>query len=261
MWVDTHCHLNDKAFAHDVQEVIKRAREAGGVGFIIPGADPLELEWAIKLAECHKDVFFAAGIHPYDLQKGKVEDLKYYLSHPKCVAVGECGLDYYRLPEEEYRFEYKEKQKEALIEQIELSIEYDLPLILHVREASYDMANILRNFPSVYGVFHCFNADSILLDFKDRFYYGIGGVCTFKNAKRLLEILPLIPLKRIVLETDAPYLAPTPHRGERNESSFIPLIIQRISEILEKPIDFLEEQSTQNAQNLFGLNLKLGKNL
>lgn len=261
MWVDTHCHLNDKAFTHDVQDVIARAREAGGVGFIIPGADPLELEEAIRLAECHEDIYFAAGIHPYDIQKGSIEDLEKYLSHPKCVAVGECGLDYYRLPEEEYRLEYKQRQKEVFIQQIELSIKYDLPLILHVREASFDTAEILRCFPSARGVFHCFNADSILLDFKERFYYGIGGVCTFKNARRLVEVLPLIPLERIVLETDAPYLAPTPHRGERNESAFIPLIAQRMGEILRRPMDFLEKQSTQNAQNLFGLSLNLGKNL
>ena len=152
---------------------------------------------------------------------------------------------------EEQKESEKKLQEKYFREQIELALQRDLPLILHVREASSDTAKILRDYPQARGVFHCFNADEILLEFKDRFYYGIGGVLTFKNAKRLLEVLPKIPLERILLETDAPYLTPHPHRGERNEPKYIPLVVQKISELLQIPIQKISEQSDQNAKELF----------
>lgn len=254
MWVDTHCHLNDEAFLGDIDAVIQRAREAGCSGFIVPGANPLELKRAIELSQSHEDIYFAVGIHPYDIRSARVQGLEEFITHPKCVAVGECGLDYYRLPSDpEERKRYKEEQKQVFVQHIELAIKHDLPLILHVREASFDTAEILRKFKNTRGVFHCFNADSILLEFKERFYYGISSVCTFKNAKRLVEILPSVPAERLLFETDAPYLAPTPHRGERNEPAWIPLVIQKTGEIIQESVDFLENQSMKNVKNLFGI--------
>lgn len=250
MLIDTHCHLNDEAFLADVDSVIAEALQNGVEKMIIPGANPMELERAIELSQKYEGVYFAIGVHPYDLHYGDIKDSLHYASHPKCVAIGECGLDYFRLPESGVE-EYKAEQKQRFEEQIRIAIELDKPLILHVREASNDVYEILQKYPQARGVMHCYNADSILLKLSSRFYYGIGGVCTFKNARRLIEILPQIPLERILLETDAPYLTPTPFRGERNAPKYIPLIAQKITEILSLDPKDLEATTTQNARNLF----------
>lgn len=250
MLIDTHCHLNDQQFYEDVDLVIDEAKKHGVEKIIIPGADPLELQSAIVLAEKYDFIYFAMGIHPYDIDKGVLKDYVHFLTHPKCVAVGECGLDYFRLPEMD-RDLYKQRQKELFEEHIQLAISYNKPLILHVREASNDTYEILQKYPEAYGVLHCYNADEILLNLKDRFYYGIGGVCTFKNAKRIVEVLPKIPLDRIVLETDAPYLTPVPFRGERNQPAYIPLIVQKVAEILNQDLEVIREISTQNAEKIF----------
>ena len=250
MLIDTHCHLNDKMFYDDFNLVLSNAKEDKVGYFVIPGADPRELELAIKLSEENPEVFFAVGIHPYDLEYGEVTDLKKFIKHHKCVAVGECGLDYFRLPEVG-KTEYKEYQKEKFIQQIELALEYQKPLILHIREASSDAYEILSKYPDAKGVFHCFNADSILLKLSSQFYYGIGGVCTFKNAKRLIEILPMIPQDRLVLETDSPYLTPSPYRGQRNEPKFVKLVAEQVAGILNLSLQEIEKITTQNAEKIF----------
>lgn len=175
--------------------------------------------------------------------------MREFVRDEKCVAIGECGLDYFRLPESGVE-SYKNRQKELFIAQIELALEYKKPLIVHVREASNDAFEILKAYPELRGVLHCFNADRILLGLQN-FYYGIGGVCTFKNARRLVEVLPLVPKDRLLLETDAPYLTPHPHRGERNEPKYIPLIAEKIAEILSLSHTEIQTLSTQNAYALF----------
>lgn len=250
MFIDTHCHLNDKAFYGDVDAVLKRAEAKGMDKMIIPGADPMELDLAIKLSEQKENVFFAVGIHPYDLHKGEIKYFLDFIKHPKCVAVGECGLDYFRLPEENAQ-SYKNKQKEKFEEQIKIALDFDKPLILHVRESSNDVFEILQKYPTARGVLHCFNADKILLKLSDRFYYGIGGVCTFNNARKIIEILPKIPKDRLLLETDAPYLTPTPLRGTRNEPSYIPIIAQKIADVLDFSSDDIQQLTTKNAEILF----------
>lgn len=252
MITDTHCHLDSEVFGEDLKDVIANAKAVGIERFVIPGADLDDLEHAKAIASEYKEVYFASGVHPYHLGGYDFEKIKAMCGEEKCIAVGECGLDYFRLSEGREQ-EEKEEQKRALIEQIELSIKLNLPLILHVREASNDMAEILRRYPKARGVFHCFNADEVLLEFKDKFFYGIGGVLTFKNARRLLEVLPKIPISRLVLETDAPYLTPHPHRGERNEPKFIPLVLQKISEILAIPVEQISEQCEKNTKELFDL--------
>ena len=250
--IDTHCHLDSEVFFEDVELALERAKQAGIHSFIIPGANIKDLNRAKDLAHQYPEVYFASGVHPYHLDTYSLETLKSVLDEKKCIAIGECGLDYFRLEgSEEQKESEKKLQEKYFREQIELALQRDLPLSLHVREASSDTAKILRDYPQARGVFHCFNADEILLEFKDRFYYGIGGVLTFKNAKRLLEVLPKIPLERILLETDAPYLTPHPHRGERNEPKYIPLVVQKISELLQIPIQKISEQSDQNAKELF----------
>lgn len=252
--IDTHCHLDCEVFYEDIEEVLRVSREKGINSFIIPGANIKDLPRAKDLSHTHSDVYFASGIHPYHLDTFSLSKIAEGVKDSKCVAIGECGLDYFRLEgSEEQKRREKEMQERCFRGQIELALQSNLPLILHVREASADTARILREYPEARGVFHCFNADEILLEFKDRFYYGIGGVLTFKNARRLVEVLPKIPLNRILLETDAPYLAPHPHRGERNEPKYIPFVVEKISEILGVSTEEISEQSDKNAKELFDL--------
>lgn len=205
----------------DIEGVIINAKEAGVKGFLIPGADFDTLNRAIELSEKYEEVFFAVGTHPYDIEKYDEKIIEKYVNHPKCLAIGECGLDYYRLPDdEEEKKENIKRQKEVFISQINLAKKYKKPLIIHIREASDDSRQILinENAKEVGGVLHCFNASEHLLILSEHnFYFGIGGVLTFKNAKKLVEILPKIPKDKLLIETDAPYLTPHPYRGVRNE--------------------------------------------
>lgn len=193
-----------------------------------------------------------------------------------CKAIGECGLDFFRFDTQTLGIQgiITEALSQILCfcKQIEYALHYDLPLILHVRDnaqnfmASFSVLEILRFYQNathtnldslqgqnskLRGVFHCFNAYEKLLEMQEDFYYGIGGILTFKGAKELVEILPKIPLNRILLETDSPYLTPTPHRGKRNESKFLPFITKKMSEILAIPEEEIKEITTQNAKNLF----------
>jgi len=256
MIIDTHAHLNDKRYLDDLDLVLDRSKEANVISTIIPGADPRELEYAVELCDKHDELFFSVGVHPYDIEFYDRSFLEKFITHPKCVAVGECGLDYYRLPEDEdEKKENVKKQKEVFIDQIDLAKSYKKPLIVHIREASQDSLNILKEHcdKELGGVLHCFNASPILLDLVEyNFYYGIGGVLTFKNAKKLVEILPKIPKDRLLIETDAPYLTPHPHRGERNEPSYTKLVSQKMSEILKIDEDSLEQMVLENTKRLFG---------
>ncbi len=255
MIVDTHCHLNDKRFENDLETVIQHARDAQVTGMIIPGADPSELPRAIEIAEQHEGIYFAVGVHPYDKEAFDINYLEAHIRHPKCIAVGECGLDYYRLPESsEEKERDKAQQKEIFKAQIDLAKRYQKPLIIHIRDASQDSLEILKeeHAGEVGGILHCYNASPILLELADDgFYYGIGGVVTFKNAKKLVEILPQIPEERLLIETDAPYLTPHPHRGERNEPFYTTLVAEKMSEILQIPRPQLEEIVMQNTRRLF----------
>lgn len=178
-----------------------------------------------------------------------------YVNHPKCIAIGECGLDYYRLPEdEEEKLANIKKQKEVFISQIEFAKKYKKPLIIHIREASNDSKQILidYNAKEVGGVLHCFNASEHLLPLAEHnFYFGIGGVLTFKNAKKLVEILPKIPKDKLLIETDAPYLTPHPHRGERNEPYYTIFVSSKMSELLNISDIEVQNLTTNNAKKLF----------
>jgi TatD DNase family protein len=261
MIIDTHCHLNDKQYIDDLDAVLERAKQAGVVATIIPGADPKELPRAIALCEAHEELYFSVGVHPYDIEAYDESLLRKHISHPKCLAVGECGLDYFRLPEEEaQKSENKHLQKEVFISQIKLAIEFDKPLIIHIREASQDSKMILieQQAKKVGGVLHCYNASPILLDLaKHGFYFGIGGVVTFKNAKKLVDILPQIPQDRLLIETDGPYLTPHPHRGERNEPQQTTLIIKKMADILHISEQKLKNIALDNTKLLFKENFKL----
>ncbi len=229
--------------------------ENGLGGFLIPGASFDDLPQALKLVEKYDEVYFAVGIHPYDISMYDEEIMEKYVSHPKCIAIGECGLDYFRLPEdEEEKNQVKAKQKEVFISQINFAKKYKKPLIIHIREASNDSREILEKYNSkeVGGVLHCFNASEHLLPLANHgFYFGIGGVLTFKNAKKLVEILPKIPQDKLIIETDCPYLTPHPHRGKRNEPFYTTLVADKMAELLELSREDIEELTTKNAKKLF----------
>ncbi len=255
MIIDTHIHLDNERYTEDLDTVLQRARNANVNRFIIPGADPDTLEYAIEIAQKHDDVYFAVGIHPYDIDNYDDDIFEKYLEHPKCVAVGECGLDYFRLEgsDDEKELE-KQKQKDVFIKQINVAKKYKKPLIVHIRDASVDAKDILVKCSAseVGGVLHCFNADEQLLSLSDDgFYFGIGGVLTFKNAKKLVNVLPKIPEDKLLIETDGPYLTPTPHRGERNEPLYTTFIAQKIAEILDVDTQEIKNLTTKNALKLF----------
>ena len=222
---------------------------------MIPGANFDDLPQAVALAEKYTEVYFAVGIHPYDIDKFDEATMERYVNHPKCIAIGECGLDYFRLPEDEIeKAQNIKKQKEVFIAQIEFAKKVKKPLIVHIRDASNDSKQILidYNAKEVGGVLHCYNASEHLLPLSGHnFYFGIGGVLTFKNAKKLVEVLPKIPKDKLIIETDAPYLTPHPHRGERNEPYYTLFISQKISELLEISDEEVQEITTNNAKKLF----------
>lgn len=178
-----------------------------------------------------------------------------YVTHPKCIAIGECGLDYYRLPEDETaKQEEIALQKKIFTSQIEFAKKYHKPLIVHIRDASNDSKQILidANAKEVGGVLHCYNADEQLLSLAEHnFYFGIGGVLTFKNARKLVQVLTKIPKEKLLIETDAPYLTPHPFRGVRNEPVYTKYVAQTMAQLLELSLEEIETLTTQNAQILF----------
>lgn len=255
MIIDTHIHLDDNRYDEDLEEVLQRAREGGVKRFIIPGADASTLDKAVSIAEAYDDVFFAVGIHPYDKEQFDTLKFENYVGHKKCVAIGECGLDYFRLEgtDEEKEVE-KAEQKRVFAAQIELAKKYKKPLIVHIRDASRDSKALMLEcgVDEVGGVLHCYNADEELLSLANEgFYFGIGGVLTFKNAKKLVNVLPKIPKEKLIIETDGPYLTPMPHRGKRNEPLYTTFVAQKMSELLDTPLKNIKETTTQNAQKLF----------
>ncbi len=254
MIIDSHCHLDDERYNDDIDAVIERAKEQGVEKFIIPGADPKTLARAVELAEKYDEVYFSVGVHPYDAKNYDRNYLEKYVSHVKCVAIGECGLDYFRLPESEEAIEIEKKlQKEVFIDQILWAKELKLPLIVHIRESSVDCLELLEKHAGEDGgVLHCYNADESLLKLSSKnFYYGIGGVLTFKNAKKLINVYPKIPNDKLIIETDAPYLTPHPYRGKRNEPSYTKHIASKMVELSAIEQDRLESMTTNNTKRLF----------
>jgi len=257
MIIDTHIHLDDDRYKDDLDEVLTRARDGGVQRFIIPGADPATLKRAVEISEIYDDVYFSIGVHPYDLDSFFKLNFDEYISHKKCVAIGECGLDYFRLEgSDEEKESEKHKQKEVFVSQIELAKRYKKPLIIHIRDASRDAKELLLKHKAeeIGGVLHCYNADEELLSLGGNgFYFGIGGVVTFKNAKKLVNVLPKISKEKLIIETDGPYLTPTPHRGERNEPLYTTLVALKISEILDLSLENIETTTTTNALRLFDI--------
>ncbi|MDR2081617.1 MAG: TatD family hydrolase [Campylobacteraceae bacterium] len=255
MIIDTHCHLDDGRFEGDLDDVVKRAKNAEVSGILIPGADIFDLPKAKEISYKYDNIFYAAGVHPYHHKDYNESILEEYLQDWRCIAVGECGLDYFRLPKnEEEKTKEKVAQKEVFIAQIKLAAKFAKPLIVHVRDANEDSFDILNEYAvstGVTGVLHCYNASTLLLKLRENFYFALGGVLTFQNAKNLTEILPEIPKERLLFETDAPYLTPHPHRGERNEPAYTRYVVQKAGEILNISVEELSKLSSNNAKRIF----------
>lgn len=256
--IDTHCHLNHPDYAHDLPDVLLRAKKAGVTRIICTGYDLETSATAVRLATEIRMIFASVGIHPHDAHAydpGADMLLRRMASdNKKVVAIGETGLDYYR------NLSPKNIQQTAFRAHIRMAHELTLPLIVHSRDAQPDVLAILKECgtPAAGVVMHCLPSDPefAMQAIELGCYVGIAGPVTFKNAEKLRGIVSKLPLERIVLETDAPYLAPHPHRGERNEPSYLPSIASEVASALGVGIDEVVAKTTENARQLFALPLE-----
>jgi len=249
--VDSHCHLDDARFDEDRELVIKRAAEAGietllAVG---TGTGPEDIDVAIRLAESHAGILATIGVHPHDARKADAatwQRMRELAAHPKVVAIGEIGLDYF------YDNSPRDVQQTAFRAQLELAREVGKPVVIHTRDAWDDTFRILRDVMGSAGIIHCFSggpeeAERLM---EMGFYLGIGGVVTFPRSVELQEAVRRMPLDRLLLETDAPYLAPVPHRGRRNEPLFMIETARKVAELKETPLDEIAVVTTGNFTRL-----------
>ena len=279
--IDTHCHIDEEAFEPDREEVIARQQQSGVQAMIVPGVNVASINSVMELCHAHPGYCYPAlGLHPEDVKDDWREQLATVEAairahRSELVAVGEIGLDYY------WDKTFKEEQKEVLRRQLLLARELNLPVILHNREATEDILSIVNTIANdqspmtndqspitnnqLRGVFHCYSGskETAEIILKMGFYLGIGGVLTFKNSKLSETLKELnqssitnhqLPItNRLLLETDAPYMAPTPHRGERNESRFMALVAERLAQVLNVSVDEIIEATSANARQLFGI--------
>ncbi|MEL3973759.1 TatD family hydrolase [Rossellomorea oryzaecorticis] len=255
MLFDTHVHLNAEQFNEDLEEVISRAKEAGVGKMVVVGFDRPTIERAMELVEHYDFLYASVGWHPVDAIDMTDEDLAWIeelSSHPKVVALGEMGLDYH------WDKSPKDVQKEVFRKQIHLAKKVKLPIIIHNREATQDIVDILREegAEEVGGIMHCFSGSpQIAQECVDmNFYISLGGPVTFKNAKKPKEVAQEIPLERLLIETDCPYLAPHPNRGKRNEPAYVKLVAVQIAELKGISVEEVERITTENANKLFNIN-------
>ncbi|MCW5963791.1 MAG: TatD family hydrolase [Bryobacterales bacterium] len=253
--MDTHCHLDDKRYTDDRDAVVEQAIGAG-VGLMISigtGDGPPDLEAGIRMAERYPTVYASVGVHPHDATKASEETwpaLRSLARHPKVLHLGETGLDYH------YDFSPRDVQRQVFVRQLELAIELEMPVSIHTREAWSDTVTCIREVwagggPG--GIFHCFSGgpheaeEALGLGF----HLGLGGVLTFPKAEELRAAALLAPLDRIVLETDAPYLAPLPHRGKRNQPAYVAHTARRLAELRGMSSAALREALWENVKELF----------
>ncbi len=254
MIFESHAHYDDKAFEED-RDILLSSLEENGIGWVINvGANLETTEHTITLAERYPFVYGAAGVHPSDtgeLTEENFPRLKEYCTHPKIVAVGEIGLDYY------WKEPDKEIQKKWFERQLQLAGEVNLPVIIHSRDAARDTLDMVKTVGvgEAGGVVHCFSyTKEVAREYLELdFYFGIGGVVTFQNGKKLKEVVEYIPMEKILLETDSPYLAPVPYRGKRNSSLYLPLIAKEIAQIKGLGYDEVVETAMRNTKRLFGI--------
>lgn len=250
--IDTHSHIN-MIESISLEEVFKNAKENGIDKIIIPSAYPKDIDVVMSLVETHVNLYGMLGVHPSEVKDWNdnlIDKIKEYSKHPKIVAIGEIGLDYY------WDKSFNDLQKEVFIKQIKLANELNLPISIHDREAHKDTYDILKEYNKGSDiVMHCFSGsvEFAQLCLKEGWYLALGGVVTFKNAIKMKEVAKIVPLDKLLLETDAPYLAPTPFRGKENQPAYVKYIADEIAAL--RGVDFKEiaDATTQNAVKVFGL--------
>ncbi|HDX9579630.1 TPA: TatD family hydrolase [Bacillus pseudomycoides] len=254
MLFDTHSHLNADQFKEDLQEVIARMKEVGVSYTVVVGFDEVTIKKAIELAETYDFIYAAVGWHPVDAIDMTEEHLKWLeelAGHPKVVALGEMGLDYH------WDKSPKEVQKEVFRKQIRLARKVNLPIIIHNREATQDIVDILKeeNASEVGGIMHCYSGGVEVAKqcVEMNFLISLGGPVTFKNAKKPKEVAMEIPMEQLLIETDCPYLTPHPFRGKRNEPSYVKLVAEEIANLKGLSYEEVAIKTTENAKKLFGI--------
>ena len=252
MYFDTHAHYDDRAFNADRHELLSALPEKGVELVVLPGCDVSSSQRAIEIAESYDYIYAAVGIHPGELagfKSGDIDKIRQLAAHEKCVAIGEIGLDYY------WDDSRKAEQKELFINQLELALALDKPVIIHDREAHADTMEILFRYPKLRGVLHCFSGSKEMAQeiLKRGWYLGFDGPVTYKNARKTLEVLEICPMDRLLIETDSPYLSPVPMRGKRNDSGNLRYVAEKIAEIKGCSGEELARISCENGKRLFNI--------
>ena len=254
---DTHSHYNDEKFDEDREEIIKSTYESGVTRFVCAGYNIESSQKAIEMSQKYEFIYSICGISPNDIPQSEQElwtdiaEITKIVKENKTnkiVAIGEIGLDYY------WNKENKELQKEAFIKQIDLANEMDMPIVIHSRDASIDTIDIIReHLVRKAGIFHCcqFNQEMIRQALELGYYISFAGPVTFKNSKNAPDVVKMIPLNRILIETDSPYLAPEPNRGKRNDSRNVKFIAQKIADFKEMTIEEIAKITYENANKIF----------
>ena len=247
MLVDSHCHLN---YLDDPEAALASGRAAGVGGVLCIGVEQATQHDVLRLAEQHEDVWASAGLHPEAAASGSPEWINEVLDHPQLVALGEMGLDFYRVPDD---LSVKKQQQHCFDYQLALARQHRLPAVIHTRAAPEATAELLRMHAGVTGVLHCFTESwdlaKIALDLG--YYIGISGIATFKNGGNVREVAARVPRDRLLVETDAPWLAPVPHRGQQNQPAFVANTARFLADWLDWDFDALAAQTTANFHSLF----------
>ncbi|MDL2280844.1 TatD family hydrolase [Selenomonadales bacterium OttesenSCG-928-I06] len=253
MLFDSHAHVDDRRFSGEVEEVLKRALEQDVTNILNVGADMESSARAVMLSEEYNMVYASVGIHPHDAKDAKNADyytLAEWTNQNKVVAIGEIGLDYY------HNHSPKEIQQEVFIRQLDVARQTKMPFIIHDRDAHKDILDIIKKeAKGMPGVFHCFSGSVEMARevIKMGYYISIAGPVTFSNANKLKEVAKSIPLERLLIETDCPYLTPHPHRGTRNEPAYVRLVAEEIAGLKEIKLEKLASVTTSNTKELFGI--------
>ncbi len=250
---DTHAHYDSSAFHADREAVLAALPEAGVALVVDPGCDLPTSRAALALAEQFPHVYAAVGIHPEDCAgytDADLDALRQLCRHDKAVAIGEIGLDYYWAENPPREF-----QQQVFRRQLELALELDMPVIIHDREAHGDCLAIVKEYPGLRGVFHCFSGSPEMAAelLKRGWYLGFDGPITYKNAKRAPEVAAMTPLDRILVETDSPYMTPVPFRGKRNDSRYLPYVLEKLAEWKGVTTEEMTDITFANGKRLFGI--------
>lgn len=254
MLIDSHCHLADAQFANDLDAVLARSNTAGVVAMVCAGADIVSSRAAVRLAEQYDSVYAVVGIHPEyaaSFNANALKTLRDLAAHPRVVGIGEIGLDFHYADGAP-----RDAQEKNFVAHLDLANELGLPVVIHDRDAHDALMNILRTRSGKSrGILHCFSGDLAMANEAIDLGYCISfaGNLTFANARQLREIAAAVPLERIVIETDAPYLAPVPHRGKRNEPAYVARVAEKIAEIKNLSLDVVQETTTRNSEMIFRL--------